>query len=145
MRDVTGKDLRNDKIFYSNDAQSYTGEVHIDLKKNHVKISFNGPVNAVIQSHEVEGVIKKELVYSYHKRRKKDEESVLFIKVDPYITQLNSFKLILKSNMYYNLTRDKNMMSQMEGIKHVDESELERIIYDVHINYHIKLMAMNNL
>ncbi|ELA48190.1 hypothetical protein VCUG_00231 [Vavraia culicis subsp. floridensis] len=149
VRDVTGKDLRNERMIYRNNSGTYTGEVSIDLKKNQVKIVFNGPVNTVVQSHEVEGVyehnVKKELTYTYHNRRKKDEESVLFIRVDPYITQLNTYKLVLKGTMYGNLTRDKNVLSQMEGIKHVDECELERLVYDVHVNYRIKLMAMHYL
>lgn len=149
VRDVTGKDLKNEKLIYKNSCAKLVGELNIDLKKNQVKIAFNSPVNTIIQSHEVEGIfehrIKKEMTYTYHNRRKRDEESVLFIKIDPYLTQLNTFKLMLKNNMYNNLTKDKNILSQMEGVKYVNESELERLIYDVHVNYRVKLMAMKFL
>lgn len=149
VRDITGKDLDNEKLIFKNTCTTYTGEVSIDLKKNAVKVSFNGPVNTIIQSNEIEGVfeypIKREVSYNYHNRRKRDDESVLFIKIDPYMTQLNNFKFLLKNTMYNFLTRDKNLISQMDGVRHVDETELERIIYDPHINYHIKLMAMNHL
>ncbi|KRH93599.1 TATA binding protein associated factor, partial [Pseudoloma neurophilia] len=149
VKDSTGRDLSHEKQIFKNSATLFTGDLSIDQKKNTVKVVFNKPVNTLIQSNELEGVfeypIKKEVTYTYHNRRKREEESVLFIKIDPYITQINNFKIILKNTMYNFLTKDKNILSQLEGVQHVDEVELERIIYDHNVNYHIRLLAMNYL
>lgn len=149
VKENTGKDLSTEKIIFKNNCTSFSGEVEIDQKKNLVKVHFNGPINTIVQSTEIEGIfeypIKKELTYNYHNRRKRDEENVLFIKIDPYLTQLHTFKFLLKNTMYNFLAKDKNLISQIEGVPHVDESELERLIYDSHTNHHIRIMALNHL
>lgn len=149
VKESTGRDLSNEKLIFRNVCSTYTGEIQIDQKKNAVKVTFNAPINTLLQSNEIEGVfeypIKKELTYNYHNRRKREDESVLFIKIDPYFTQVNNYKFLLKNTMYSSLTKDKNIISQMEGVQHVDETELERIINDTHTNYHVRLLAMDYL
>ncbi|RVD92197.1 Transcription initiation factor TFIID subunit [Tubulinosema ratisbonensis] len=125
---------------------------------------FNGSL--CIKAHEIEGVFehfynlqKNELVFTYHTRTKKNKKkendsiSLLWLRIDPKNEFLSGIELHQPDFMFLEaLINDKNVVSQYESIRALEKrpneqicSVFERIIYDQHIFYKIRIEAMNSL